>query len=182
MSGNEYMLLKLLELQQQWATKKVLAVFVIVYFIFPLYLLPQILPEGRPLDLYLYYSPAEAFQLIESYGAENRAAYIFGSATIDMLYPLCYATFLGLTFTFLLARLPNVSGNTEYIRLFPYTILLVDVFENIAIISLLKMYPEKNHILAYTASALTLTKWMLFLITAMMLVYFLMRFYQKDKV
>lgn len=175
------MLLKLLTIQQKWATKKVLAVFVLAYFIFPLYLLPKILPEGRPLDLHLYYSPTDAYTLIESYGELNRAFYIIGSATIDMLYPLVYATFLGLVLSFFIIRVYPQDDKRQYIRLFPYTILLADIGENLSIISMLLIFPNKNDYLARLASMLTSTKWLLFLIVIVMLAYYIIRYYRKRK-
>jgi len=170
-----------LDLQERWATKKVLTTFVLVYFIFPLYLLPKILPEGRPLDLHFYYTPSEAFSLIESYGRENRADYMFGSATIDMLYPLCYVTFLGLVLTFFMVRMYQYNNEIQYLRLFPYCILLVDVFENLAIITMLSTFPDKNKQVAQLASILTSTKWLLFFVVMLMLVYFPIRYYQQYK-
>ncbi len=175
------MFLRLLTIQQQWATKKVLAVFVLVYFIFPLYLLPKILPEGRPLDLHLYYSPADAYALIESYGELNRAAYIAGSATIDMLYPLVYATFLGLVLSFFIVRIYPQGDKRQFIRLFPYSILIADVLENIAIMSMLSIFPERNDHLALLASTMTSIKWLLFFIVMMMLVYYPVKYYNKGK-
>ncbi|MEW6981717.1 hypothetical protein AAD001_03575 [Colwelliaceae bacterium 6471] len=177
------MLIKLMAAQQKWATPKVLIILTIVYFIFPLYLLPMILPEGRPLDLHLYYSADEAFKLIASYGEENRKAYIVGSATIDILYPLCYSTFLGLVLTFFITRIYGSHDKINYLRVFPYTILVADIFENLSIISLLSQYPFENRTLAFVASLLTSTKWFLFAIVVLMLLYFPIRYYndRKDK-
>ena len=172
------MLLKLLAWQQRWATKKVMLAFVLVYFIFPFYLLPQILPEGRPLDLHLYYTPTQAYSLIESYGENNRHNYAFGSATIDMLYPLCYSTFLGLVLTFFIVRCYKDTSKVRWLRLFPYTLMLADVFENICIIAMLTSFPDKLPKIAFLSGLLTLTKWLLFLIILLMLIYFVVQYYR----
>jgi hypothetical protein len=180
------MLLKLTEWQSNWATKKILIIFALLYFIFPFYLLPQILPEGKPLDLYLYYTPTEAYNLIASYGDLNRKAYIMGSATIDMLYPLYYATFISLLLTFFITPLYSKSeksnlANIIYIRLLPYLVMLIDMTENIAIIDLLYYYPKFNSNIALLASVLTFVKWTLSLICVLLVVYFIVQFYLRDK-
>ena len=175
------MLFKLLSWQQSWASKKVLLVFVLVYFIFPFYLLPKILPQGQPLDLYLYYTPVEAYSLIDSYGEENRRAYALGSATIDMLYPLCYSTFLGLVLTFFIVRCYHKDSKIHWFRLFPYSLMVADFFENICIIAMLTNFPEKLPKIALLSGLLTLTKWLLFFIVLLMLVYFLIHYYWYKK-
>ncbi len=173
--------MSILALQEKWATKRVLLALSIAYLIFPFYLLPLILPEGKPLDLYLFYSPQEAFALINSYGDDNRASYALGSATIDMIYPLCYSTFLGLGLTFILVRSYEQHEAIQYFRLFPYTILFADVAENMCIISLLLDYPNKDANIALLATIFTSLKWFMFFSTLLLLTYFIMHYYQKSK-
>jgi len=172
---------ELLNLQQKWATKKVLLVFVLVYFLFPFYFLPQILPEGKPLDLHIYYSATDAYRLLSSYSEAGRASYIIGSATIDMVYPLCYATFLGLVLTFFISSVYPSKSQIQQIRLFPYSIFVADVLENLCIITLLKVYPDELEWLASLSGFLTLTKWVLFFICMIMLLYFSLNYYRYKK-
>jgi len=175
------MLSRLISWQQKWATKKVLAFFAISYAVFPVFLLPLILPEGKPLDLHLYYSAVDAYNLIASYGEYNRMRYVVGSATIDMIYPLFYATFLGLVLRFFIGRITQLHNRWRYFSLSPYVIMLIDFCENIAIITLLLTYPDRNDSLAQLASTLTFTKWILFIIVSTLLLYFPIRYFRQTK-
>ncbi|NQY86741.1 MAG: hypothetical protein HRT51_03170 [Colwellia sp.] len=175
------MLRRIIAWQQHWATQKTLVVFAIGYIIFPVYLLPQILPEGRPLDLHLYYSAEDAYNLIKSYGEYNRARYIVGSLTIDIIYPLYYATFLGLILRFFIEKIDEQHGKWQYFSLSPYIIMLIDFCENLTVITLLSIFPQRNEYLAELASVLTSTKWLLFFMVSILLVYFPVKYYRKGK-
>jgi hypothetical protein len=169
--------------QQKWATKKVLLIFSLLFLIFPLYLLPQILPEGRPLDLYLYYSVPQAISLLESYGPDNRAIYLTGLMTIDIIYPLFYTAFLSLLLSYFN---PNNHRHNHAIEqqevamskqsaIWEYgllcSLLLSDILENIAVISMLRQYPEVDGAVAVLASSFTSVKWLLFVVIFSLLLY-----------
>jgi len=174
------MLQKLIVWQQQWAIKKILFILALGYLIFPFYLLPQILPEGRILDLHLYYSAEYAYDLIKSYGDYNRERYVIGSATIDMIYPLYYATFLGLILRFFIDKIDS-DNCWQYFSLAPYVIMIIDFSENLTIIAMLSMFPDHNDSLAMLASALTSIKWLLFFIVGTLLIYFPIHYFRQAK-
>jgi len=168
---------ELLRRQEIYTTKKILCLFLLVYLSFPLYLLPQILPVGRPLDLHLYYTPMQADTLIASYGVENRLAYINGLITIDMVYPLFYSLFLSLLLTFFIARSYAKHHKMQYVRVLPFFIMLVDIIENICIILMLLEFPCAIENLALVSGLMTLLKWLLITITFAILCYAVVHFY-----
>ncbi|MBA6341482.1 hypothetical protein H4J59_10840 [Colwellia sp. MB02u-10] len=163
--------------QAKYTTKKILCLFFLVYLIFPLYLLPQILPEGQPLDLQLYYTPMQAYKLIASYGVENRLAYIKGLITIDMVYPLFYSLFLSLLLTFFIARSYAKNHKMQYVRVLPFFIMLVDIIENICIILMLLEFPCVIESLALVSGLMTLLKWLLIVMIFVILCYAVVHFY-----
>jgi len=80
-----------------------------------------------------------------------------------------------------MVRLYQYNNKIQYLRLFPYSILLVDLFENLAIITMLSTFPDNNENVAQLAGILTSTKWLLFLVVMLMLIYFPIRYYQQQK-
>jgi hypothetical protein len=63
----------------------------VVYLIFPLFLLPNIINAGSvgPLDLLIWYDQDTLYQMLTSYGETIRARYIIGLFTVDFAYPIC---------------------------------------------------------------------------------------------
>ena len=57
-----------------------------------------------PLDLLFFYTPAEAFAMLEKYGPTGRALYMKIELTADLLYPIIYTLFFGLLISWLFQR------------------------------------------------------------------------------
>lgn len=135
--------------------------------------------ELIPLDLTMGYTPKEAYEQIAAYGADGRFWYGIVALSLDILhlviYNLVFAMFLVL---FLQYGAPSLLGALYKYTLVPFLIALVDFAENICVALLLFLYPAELNILVYTASTLTIVKWILILIvlTALIvgvIVYFL---------
>ena len=125
-----------------------LATLILVFAVFP------VLPiGGELLDVKSGYTYREAVAALESYGEQGRRVYAWSSATLDTLLPLVYASlFAGLLYRFRpaeslwrLAYLPIGAG-------------VLDLCENVQIISLLVGYPEVSASQVASASLFTLLK------------------------
>jgi hypothetical protein len=64
---------------------RLILVMCVIYLIFPLYLLPNIINSGSvgPLDLLFWYNHDTLYQMLTSYGETIRSRYIIGHACAD---------------------------------------------------------------------------------------------------
>ena len=106
----------------------------------------------------------------------DRLQYVIGLCTIDVLYPVYYCTLAAMTLAFLLQN-TNLPSD---IILIVYFIGVVDLLENIAIVTSLLTYPHSPMFSMYAAGLFTATKWVLFSTLAAFILY-LIFFYTRIK-
>ena len=112
-----------------------------------------------PLDLLFFYTPAEAFAMLEKYGAAGRALYMKIELTVDLLYPIIYTLFFGLLISWLFQRAFSPDNKMQKWNAAPVGAWFFDLLENIAIVSLLAIYPSQPAALAWLTMLLGLIKW-----------------------
>jgi hypothetical protein len=142
----------------------------LVYLIFPLYLLPNIINTGSigPLDLLFWYNHDTLYQMLTSYGEAVRARYIIGLLTADVAYPIFYGTLLAMIIALVIKELPIPFSRK--IIFIPYVAVFFDLTENAHLVFLLSTYPTKHPIIANMAGYATATKWCAFGVIATLLV------------
>ena len=135
------------------------------------------------LDLRLWYTSSEVYNLFYALGNSGRESYVYFLLYVDMFYPIVYGLFLILTIHILYKRVNFKETNLKIAMALPLGALLFDYIENISILFLLNNYPAIEGCNVLVASASTFLKWMLLLIcvatilsTLFVLVY---RRYQK---
>lgn len=137
-----------------------LAALLLVLPALPLWIMPATGPgQVEFLDLRLSYSPEEVHRLLESLGAEGRAAYARMALTSDLIFPLLYSLALSMAFTLLSGSLFPGESRLQHLRLLPLAALLADVAENLAIAGLIYSFPELPVTLVRWASTFTGLKW-----------------------
>ena len=115
---------------------------VLLVWVFPL------LPLGAPmLDVLPGYGVDEARMLLAQYGEQGRAAYALASPTLDLLLPICYATFFVGT---IYRCLP--SEQWRWMALLPLAVAGWDLVENVQITMLLLQYPDISDLQIQLAS------------------------------
>jgi hypothetical protein len=146
--------------------------FAFLYLLFAAGILPRVekaMKAGSggtgPIDLRFAYSPDEAYRMVESYGEDGRRRYALVEVTLDVLYPMTYATLLGLLLTFAYHRVVQPDHPLRKARLLPYAVMLVDYGENAGIVTMLLRYPARYRALAWLTCGFTITKWIGFGIT-----------------
>ena len=142
---------------------KLTIVLALIYILFPVFLLPWSMQEGPsslgPLDLQFRYTPTIAYEHLDSFGPEGRAAYFRTSLIVDTAYPVTYcALFMVLTTQLLKA------GNWAvrpfiWLNALPLVVFAFDLAENASILSLLLAYPERMERVARLAGTFTTLKW-----------------------
>ena len=124
-------------------------------------------PELNPLDMQFSYSPEKAYEILSEYSDNERSRYILVELTLDVLYPIAYS----LCISFVLFLLYKSSRIAKVALL----LIAIDFAENILIVVLLTYYPIKLPIIVSFASFFTSMKWMVIAISAMLLVYGLVK-------
>jgi hypothetical protein len=124
---------------------------------------------GRQVDLYsqpeegyellFVYTPDELYSSFERYGEQGRVVYALGTATIDMVFPLASALFQGIVITMLTRRVFPSKPGWERLNLVPSGAALLDILENLGLLTLLLSYPGRLTGLAAIIAVVTVLKW-----------------------
>lgn len=129
----------------------IICLLLALIFAFNIFLFPRFFPANA-LDIKLYYSNAEAYEILDEFGQEGRNQYRLGLLTIDFIYPVLYS-FLLSSILFKIYRRVNIAT-------IPFGIMAMDYFENTGILLLLYYYPEKMILTANITGTFTSFKWL----------------------
>ena len=124
---------------------------------------------SRPLDLYLSYSPDQAYEYLAVLGVEGRSASISMALTSDMVFPVVYAMALSVALVLVLRKRLLLSGRLRYLCLFPFLIVIADWCENLCLAMVMHAFPERADALVRAASLFTSLKWMFIALTILVL-------------
>jgi len=111
-------------------------------------------------DLSLWYTPAELYNMAESYGAEGRQAYIRARFTFDVAWPLVYGFFLVTAISWLFGKGFPKDSPWQLANLVPLAAMLFDFLENISTSIVMARYPLETPVIAALAPVFTLLKWL----------------------
>lgn len=118
-----------------------------------------------PLDLMFFYTPAQAFEMMDKYGEAGRSIYLRIELTADIIYPIIYTLFFGLLLSWLFQRAFNPESPMQKWNVMPVGAWFFDLLENVGIVSMLMMYPSQPEIMAWLTMLFGSLKWAFFLIT-----------------
>lgn len=113
-----------------------------------------------PLDLMFFYSPAEAFAMIEKYGEAGRDIYFKIELTADIIYPIIYTLFYGFLLSWLFQRGFKPESKMQKYNVMPVGAWFFDLLENVGVISMLTMYPAQPAALAWLTMLVGSLKWL----------------------
>jgi len=117
-----------------------------------------------PLDLMFFYTPAQAFEMIDKYGEAGRALYLKIELTADIIYPIIYTLFYGLLLSWLFQRAFKSESRMQKLNVAPIGAWFFDLVENLGIVSMLAMYPSKPASLAWLTMIFGSLKWLSFFV------------------
>lgn len=112
-----------------------------------------------PIDLMFFYTPAEAFAMIDKYGEAGRSLYWKIELTADIIYPIAYTLFFGLLISWLFQRGFSSNHRMQKWNVMPVGGWLFDMLENAGIVSMLAIYPAKPEFLAWLTMIFGSLKW-----------------------
>ena len=118
-----------------------------------------------PLDLMFFYTPAQAFAMMDKYGEAGRSIYLRIELTADIIYPIIYTLFFGFLLSWLFQRGFRSDSPMQKWNLAPVGSWFFDMLENAGIVSMIMMYPSQPAILAWITMIFGSIKWGFFLIT-----------------
>jgi hypothetical protein len=118
-----------------------------------------------PLDLMFFYTPAQAFEMMDRYGKAGRSVYLKIELTADIIYPIIYTLFFGLLLSWLFQRAFKPESKMQKWNVMPVGAWFFDLLENVGVVSMLMMYPSKPDVLAWLTMLFGLLKWAFFLVT-----------------
>lgn len=111
------------------------------------------------LDLMFFYTPAEAFAMIEKYGPAGRAFYMKVELSADILYPIIYTLFYGLLISWLFQRAFKPDSKMQKWNVTPVGAWFFDLLENLSIVFLLAAYPSQLALVAWLTMIFGTLKW-----------------------
>lgn len=148
----------------QWTKGWLVLVLLVLDVFFSGFLLPLIqgmMQDGeggvQPLDLMMFSAPSKIFEMIGRY---DRIFYRNVELSVDIIYPIVYLFFFGLLISWLFERGFAPTSPIRKFNILPVGAWLFDLFENIAIVSLLAIYPSQPIALAWVLILLTHIKWL----------------------
>lgn len=133
-----------------------------------------LIPTG-PLDLKFFYTPGQAYSLVESYGEAGRAAYRLFDLTADIVHPIAYTLFFGLLLSVLFQRAFPANSPFQKYNVAPAISWFFDMIENIGVVTMLSIFPSRPALVAWIAALATSLKWTFFLVTIGLLLFSLAR-------
>jgi hypothetical protein len=154
---------------QTLAHARPLAILTLFYVLFPAVILPAAEAQLKaysggfgPIDLLFGYTPAQVFEMVAAYGEEGRAFYRTLELTLDVIYPIAYTMFFSALLTAVLPRAFPHRPAAHHLALLPLPAFLIDMAENIGIVTMLSQYPTQSETVAQISSLLTTAKWLWF--------------------
>ena len=112
------------------------------------------------LDPHFFYTPEQAYSMIQAYGESGRQAYRTFALTGDILYPILYTLCLGLLMTWLFERGFAHGSSMQKLNIVPLGAWFFDLLENLSIVAMLSLYPAMLAGMAWMAALFTLLKWL----------------------
>lgn len=112
-----------------------------------------------PLDLMFFYTPEQAFEMMEKYGEAGRSIYLRIELTADIIYPIVYTLFLGLFISWLFQRAFKPESPMQKWNVMPMGAWLFDMLENSGIVSMILMHPSRAELMAWLTMLFGTVKW-----------------------
>ncbi len=118
-----------------------------------------------PLDLMFFYTPDQAFAMMDKYGETGRAIYLKIELSADIIYPIIYTLFYSLLISWLFQRGFKSDSNAQKWNVMPMGAWFFDLLENVGTVSMVSMYPSKSVPLAWITMLFGTVKWVFALIS-----------------
>ena len=150
-----------------WAKGWLIFILFILDGFFAGFLLPLIqgMMQGgqggiQPLDLMMFATPAQYFEMLGKYGEGNLIFYRNVELTVDIVYPIVYLFFFGLLISWLFQRGFASNSPMRKFNIVPLGAWFFDLLENITIVILISVYPSQPMALGWLLTLVGSIKWL----------------------
>jgi len=158
---------RLSEKFHEWANSRLVIALLLVYGFFAGYVMPLMAANMNaaakqsvtPLDLMFFYSPQQAFEMMDRYGDAGRTTYLTIELTADIVYPIASALFFSLLLSWLFQRGFKPESGIQKFNITPVGSWFFDLIENAVIVPMILMYPTQSALMASLAMILGSVKW-----------------------
>ena len=152
---------------RKYANGWTVLILLVIYGFFAGYVMPMMAAKMNaaagqsvtPLDLMFFYTPNQAFEMMNKYGEAGRSTYFNIELTADIIYPISSMLFFGILLSWLFQRGFKPDSKMQNFNLAPAGSWLFDLIENAMIVPMILMYPTQSAILAWLAMILGMVKW-----------------------
>ncbi|TFV94341.1 hypothetical protein E4S40_09930 [Algoriphagus kandeliae] len=132
------------------------------------------MPKDHALDLKFAYTFSEAYQSLSEMDLDTRKFYRFGIWALDFPYMIVYSLFFaGILYRF---------WRSQTLITLPFLVAAFDLFENLIVLRILKLFPEPNRLLTLLASGFTTLKWLTVGVMVLVLIVGVWRYYFSGKI
>jgi hypothetical protein len=160
-NGDDILFKRLMEKYGKLADGRIILIFLFLFLLTNLFIVPAIYPKFQTLDTLSSYTPQKAYELISSYDSTGRQAYAIIEVTLDLAYPLIIALMFSLMILYTFKRAFPSIGWVQYVSLAPFAVMLSDYLENASVVTMLLSYPRELVSLAQIANVFTVAKFVL---------------------
>lgn len=150
-------------------------------FVFPFFISQYGLENQIILDLSPGFSPDLAYDTMHSYGVHGRKGVLIITGVVDMIYPLIYSMLLMFVMSRLKSFAPKFLNEIKQFFLIPLLIFLFDFLENISILTMIKLFPNRNDPISLAASFFGMLKWSFVLLCILIILVLTFR-YTKTRI
>ena len=156
----------------EFATGRNVLIFVLLHILLIAVFMTVFLPATQEYTngsmLMFSFDAREAYTAMNDLTEDGRNAYI-ALGLFDIIIPLMYSIEFCLIIVYFLKKISLRTRLTELLVIVPFLLGLVNILENVSIISLLLIFPEVPGVLLILASVFSLLKLVFFLSTSVLI-------------
>ncbi len=123
------------------------------------------------IDLSLWYTPEDIYEMAEAYGDDGREAFIQSWLSFDVIWPIVYMVFLSTSISYIIKKVFAPGSRIYLLNVVPFLGLVLDYFENISASWIMYKFPIRISFLSNLVPIFTLTKWILIFLSMLILFY-----------
>jgi len=153
-------------------TKAILWPILLIIILFViLKILSVYFPESMStvsLDDPVFYTPEEIYNILETWGENQRNLELWFHITWDFLLPISVFFILGISISWLYQRAIKPESKWQKLNLIAFAVVF-DLFENLFLVILIINYPNHLIIIAWIKSIVTISKYLLIIPIALII-------------
>ena len=148
------------------STGKLALIALVIFLVFTATVLPAQSKKSEAyssgvgsVDLRLWYTAEEVYEIADAYGEAGRQAYIQSAFTFDVIWPIVYLAFLTTAISYIFGRVFSPDSKLQLLNLLPVLAVFFDFIENDLASFIFFKFPVQQPFLSQMLPVATLLKW-----------------------